>query len=780
MFLSELQLGEEAYIAKIKGVGSFQKRLSEMGFIKGKKVRYVKSAPFNGPVQYEIMGYKVSLRKEEAELIEIIPHLIDEDIERLENFISDKKQSIDQSPDKIINVALIGNPNCGKTSIYNFASNSKEKVGNYGGVTVSSKSAIFNHQGYRLNITDLPGTYSLSDFTPEEKFVRNHLINEMPDVVINIVDASNLERNLYLTTQLIDMDIKVVLGLNMYDELTIENINFNYEACSELIGIPIVPTIGSTGEGISNLFDEVIKVYEGRGTVARHIHINYGEDLETSIKAIRAELKKVKSFGPRISGRFWALKLIENDEFTIAKLAQSDIYDDLAQITSHETTRITDKYNETPQQLITSAKYGFISGVLKETFPTKPTYKQDLAEKIDKLLLHKFFSLPIFFALMFLTFWASFNLGAYPTDWIDMGIGLLQDTLRSAISPTDFRDFFIDGLIGGAGGVLVFLPNIIILFLFISIMEDSGYMARAGFIMDKLMHKIGLHGHSFIPLMVGFGCNVPAILATRTLRSSRDRKLTMLMIPFMSCSARLPVFMLLIGAFLPKYPSLTLFGIYIFGILVAVVVAKILRMSLFKKSDAPFVLELPPYRIPTIKAVIINMWQKAVLYLEKIGKVILVASALIWILSNYPQKNTQSETKNEVKIESKINIEDTFIGRAGHTIEPILAPLGFDWKMSVSLLTGFVAKEVIVSTMVVLYHSEESDLAQSLIKNKNFNLPSALAFIVFILLYLPCVSVIVTLLKEGGLKLTLLSIFINTSLAYILGFTVYQIGILIF
>ncbi len=711
--------------------------------------------------------------------------------------------------------------------MFNYASGAKEHVGNYSGVTVDSKAATFTHNGYRFNIIDLPGTYSISAYSPEETFVREHITNNAPDIVVNVLDSSNLERNLYLTTQLIDLDIKVVVALNMFDELQQRGDNLDYIQLGGMLGIPFIPTVGSKGTGITDLFDKLIDVYEDRDPVVRHIHINYGELIECAIEKLDNKFSTTGDIGNRISPRYLAIKALEKDEQLLSYINSIKQYQSLIEELELQTKKIEKQSRQDTEALFTDSRYGFIAGALKETYKENPKTRKRKTDSIDAIITHQWFGFPVFIFFMWLMFQSTFILGEYPMNWIESGIGYLSDFIASVLPDGSFKHLIVDGVIGGVGGVIVFLPNILILFFFISFMEDTGYMARAAFIMDKLMHKMGLHGKSFIPLVMGFGCNVPAIMATRTIENRNNRILTMLINPFMSCSARLPVYILIIGAFFPQNAGTILFAIYGCGIFIAIVIARLFKRFFFKHDDVPFVMELPPYRIPTLKSTIRHMWHKGAEYLKKMGGIILVASIIIWFLSYYPQKVAfskdfdgqieQLNTDYEILIantsgaekamyleilQSKtdsINLikrgeyqENTYIGKLGKSIQPIIAPLGFDWKMGVSLITGIAAKEIVVSTMAVIYHSnDESEDSYQLInqlrneKYKDgtpvFNKVTALGFMVFILIYFPCVAVVAAIKKESGSwKWALFTIGYTTTLAWILAFVVNQIGSLLF
>ncbi|RZT95617.1 ferrous iron transport protein B [Ancylomarina subtilis] len=829
MKLSELTDNQEGIIIKVQGYGAFRKRITEMGFIKGKKVTVIKNAPLKDPVEYSIMGYQVSLRRSEAALIEVITkeEAVNLKINNFEGTLNDDElKSSAQKKEKNIHIALVGNPNAGKTTLFNFASGSKEHVGNYSGVTVDSKLAKVHQNGYNFDVVDLPGTYSLTAYTSEELYVRQYITEELPDVVINVVDASNLERNLYLTTQLIDMDVKVILALNMYDELEKNGARFDYKALGKMLGIPIIPTVSSKGKGIKQLFDKAIEVYEGRDPIVRHIHINYGAVIEKSISKLQEFIRLDRNLTAIASPRFLAVKLLEGDDKALEYIESCSTVKEIQETLKQEIKQIESTYNEVCETVITDAKYGFIDGALKETYIENPIKRRRKTAMIDAFLTHKLFGFPLFFFFMFLTFYATFHLGQYPMNWIETGIAYLGEFIQTVMPDGPLKDLIADGIIGGVGGVIVFLPNILILFFFISFMEDTGYMARTAFIMDKLMHKIGLHGKSFIPLVMGFGCNVPALMATRTLENRNDRILTMLITPFMSCSARLPVYILIIGTFFPENSSLALFGIYLLGILLAVIFAKVFKASFFKSKEAPFVMELPPYRVPTLKSTLVHMWSKGGEYLKKMGGIILVASVIIWALGYFPLDVDYSKdyenllAKNEGQLNTALQVatpteqakiiedyevsttaiknqmleekqEQSYIGQIGNFIAPVFHPLGFDWKMTVSILTGIAAKEVVVSTMGVLYQTGEDidenseGLRNNLRKQKFtgsyrngehvFDTASALSFLIFILIYFPCIAVVATISREANWKWSAFVVTYTTALAWVVSFIGYHI-----
>lgn len=817
--LSELENGESAIISKVKGYGAFRKRITEMGFITGSKVTAIKKAPLQDPVEYELLGYRVTLRMSEAHNIEIVSEHekpIDED-EPFDGLLTEEIiQKTVHKRSKTIHVALVGNPNCGKTTLFNYATGKHERVGNYGGVTVDMKTAKLKHNGYTFHITDLPGTYSISEYTPEELFVRKHIFNTLPDVVINVIDSSNLERNLFLTTQLIDMNIRVVGALNMYDELEQKGDVFNYEQLGKMIGIPFVPTVASRGKGIPELLEKIIDVYEEKEPYMRHVHINYGQEINTSIETLKAEIKKNQQLLDAFHSQYVAVKLLEDDKVFVKELEQIPNSQNIIELAKKQRTALEKTFDERSETIMTDAKYSFIRGALRQTYTySKEKQQTAINHGLDTMFTHKWLGFPIFLLLMWGMFQATFSLGSYPMDWIDAGVGALGSFIEQSMSEGMLRDLFIDGIIGGVGGVIIFLPNIVILFLCISLLEDTGYMARAAFIMDRIMRKIGLHGKSFIPLLMGFGCNVPAIMATRTLENRKDRLLTMLIIPFMSCSARLPVYVLLISAFFPAKQGLVLLSIYAIGVILSVLVALLFKRIFFNKEEVPFVMELPPYRVPTLRNTLNHMWGKSVQYLQKMGNVILVASILIWALGYFPQ-NVDFSIDYDAQIESvSVNemlsddakeqqitelsiakeserMEKSYIGQMGHFITPVIEPLGFDWKIGVSIVTGLAAKEIVVSSMGVLYQSDfDADetsvsLQQKLQEQTHANGPRkgekvftplvAFTLMLFILIYFPCVAVIAAIKREANWKWAAFTMVYTTALAWVIAFATYQIG----
>lgn len=795
MRLSDLQTGESGIIIKILGHGAFRKRVMEMGFVKGRQVDVIRHAPLKDPINYSIMGYDVSLRKEEALMIEVVKLAEGELIESIHGSGTIKgdsiKESIIERERHTINVALIGNPNCGKTSLFNIASGMSERVGNYSGVTVDAKSGVFNYNGYRFNIVDLPGTYSLASYSPEELYVRRYLRDSNPDVIINVVDASNLERNLYLSTELIDMDRSMVIALNMYDELRAKGSELDYKMLGEMIGVPMVPIVARGGEGISDLFDTVISVFEGHDKSVRHVHVSLGTDVEAAVRQLIDEIKS-DDVERHFSPRYLAIKLLEGDREAEEIIDRTRHGKRILILRDELKGNIEALRDEDISSIIAAEKYGFIAGALAETFTPGADSIKNKSRLIDSMVTSKLFGFPLFFIIMFLIFWATFAIGQYPMNWIEDGVAWLSTTIQSLMQDGILKDLICDGIIGGVGGVIVFLPNILILYFCISFMEDSGYMARAAFIMDKVMHRIGLHGKSFIPLIMGFGCNVPAIISTRAIESRSSRLITILINPFMSCSARLPVYVLLTGIFFPSHATFVFMGLYMAGIAVAVITARMLRRFMFKTDETPFVMELPPYRMPTMKASLRHTWAKGVQYLRKMGGTILVASIIVWALNYFPRHGNEITVPTE-DIASVNDIDpssDSYLEMMGKAITPVMEPVGFHWRATVAALAGVPAKEIVVSTLGVLYTDNEAVSDARLSEritapnpatgHPDFTAPSALAFLMFILLYCPCIATVTAIAREtGSWRWGAFSIVYNTAVAWIVAFAVYRIALLL-
>ncbi len=713
-----------------------------------------------------------------------------------------------------LTIALVGNPNAGKTTLFNQLTGARQKVGNWPGVTVEKKEGVCTHKGETIRVIDLPGTYSLSAYSVEEVVARDYILESRPDVVVDVIDASNLERNLYLATQLIEFNIRLVFVMNMVDVAKARGIVIDYDQLARLLGVPIVKTVGTRGEGIEELLDTVLAVAANEDPVSRHIHIHYGNEVEEEIAKIRKVLKEVQEINRAYYPRWTAVKLLENDKLIRKKLEDAPGGEKVLAVADEAREHLRGIFEDDPETVITETRYGFISGALKETMRLSAAAKSTISDKIDSVLTNRLLGFPIFILFIYLLFQMTFTVGQYPVSWIEHGVELLGQAAVKFMPEGGLRDLIVDGIIGGVGGVLVFLPNIILIFLGISLLEDTGYMARAAFIMDRVMHTLGLHGKSFIPLLMGFGCNVPAIMATRTLETKRDRILTILINPLMSCSARLPVYVLLASAFFPGKEGNVIFAIYFLGIALAILMGQLFSKTIFKGESAPFVLELPPYRMPTLKSLLIHMWERSKAYLHKMGGVVLIFSVIIWFLGAYPKQahysmNYDSEIASVSSMISRIEaggaegadldqlrarlhelqrakeverLEQSYIGRIGRFIEPVLRPLGFDWRIGVALVTGFVAKEVVVSTLGVLYqakHDQEEGGPglKDALRKSGLTPASAFALMVFVLIYTPCMVSVITIWREtGALKWALFSVGYLLALAWVMAFAVKGAG----
>lgn len=825
------------------GHGGFRKRIVEMGFIKGKIVEVLLNAPLQDPVKYKVMGYEVSLRHDEAEMIEIISTDEAHDLGKNEkahptspisnndacDFTLTDKQLRDAAMKKrrTINVALVGNPNCGKTSLFNFASGAHERVGNYSGVTVDAKEGRATFEGYEFNLVDLPGTYSLSAYSPEELYVRKQIIEKTPDVIINVIDASNIERNLYLTTQLVDMHLRMICALNMFDEFETRGDRLDYKKLSCLFGVPMIPTVFKTGRGVELLFHMIINMYEGvdflddkgninpevaadiqqwhntyskdvtadhgedfahgerpNNSVYRHIHLNHGPLIESCIEAVKTELQHDEQIRHRYSTRYLSIKLLENDSETENLVRSLPNSRQIMDVRDSQAARIRKETKEDSETAIMDAKYGFIHGALQES-EYEEGKKQDtyqVTHVLDSIITNKYVGFPLFFLFLYAMFQVTFSLGQYPMDWIESGVSALGEWCSSSLPDGPLKDMLVDGVIGGVGAVIVFLPQILILYAFISFMEDSGYMARAAFIMDKLMHKMGLHGKSFIPLIMGFGCNVPAVMATRTIESRRSRLITMLILSMISCSARLPIYIMITGTFFAaQYRSLVMLSLYAIGILMAVIMSRIFSRWLVKGEDTPFVMELPPYRFPTAKATFRHTWEKGKQYLKKMGGIILVASIIVWALGYFPHDDSLDTQQQQ---------EQSYIGHIGKAIEPVFRLQGFDWKLDVGLIAGVGAKEIVASTLGVLYSGDDS-VADDTVEDTGSKYSAlyqkmsadgitpliAFCYLLFVLIYFPCIATIAAIKNESGSwRWALFAAGYTTVLAWGVSAAVYQIG----
>ena len=761
MRLSDLKTGQSATILKVLGHGGFRRRIMEMGFVRGKKVEVVLNAPLRDPIVYKIMDYEVSLRRSEAHMVVVITN------EEAEGLISeeyngtregDQLHEVIAQSSKRINVALVGNPNSGKTSLFNAISGGHEHVGNYSGVTVDAKRGHCTYRGYRFEITDLPGTYALTAYSPEELYVRRHLAEHTPDVIINAVVASNLERNLYLTTELIDLNPRVVVALNMYDELEASGAELDYDSLGRMLGVPMVPVVARHGRGIEALLDTVIAVYENEDDRVRHIHINQGPVIEESLRTITGALKESRELPPQFPPRYIAMKLLEEDSYIKDQLKHHPKYPEWEEASKREAQRIKNLLDEDIETAFADQKYGFISGALRETYTPGKKEQTQVTKIIDAFVTHKLWGFPIFFFLMWLMFYCTFNLGAYPQERIEQLVGLIGQGVDAWMPDGALKDLLVDGVIGGVGSVIVFLPNIMILYLFIAFMEDSGYLARAAFIMDRIMHRIGLHGKSFIPLIMGFGCNVPAIMATRTIESRSSRLITVLLVPFMSCSARIPIYILLIGTFFAAYASWVMLGLYLLGIVVAVITARLMRRYLFKKDETPFVMELPPYRLPKASNVLKEMWERGKAFLLRASTVILTASIVLWFLQSF-----------DYKFAYGVSPDRSILAEMGRLLAPVFKPLGWgNWQTAVATLTGLAAKETVVTTLNILG-----------VDGTMFTPLSAYSFMTFNLLAAPCISAIAASFRElHSAKTGWFAIAFQICFAYVVSLVIYQAGIL--
>ena len=768
-------VGMTVQVVRVMGDGAFRQRLLEMGFVRGARVTVLKNAPLQDPVEYMILGSHISLRHSEAAQVEVT----DKDAEfcdmedAFNGIVETTVAGVDPMADNVLRVALIGNPNCGKTSLFNNVTGAKEKVGNYGGVTVDSKEGWFSIGGRKVQLVDLPGTYSLTEYSPEEMYVRTYIRDNHPDAILNIVDAGNLERNLYLTTQIMDMNIPMVVALNMWDELEKSGDHLDIEMMSRLLGARMVPMTAHNGHGVKEVLQAVMDAIDESEHQTQHHNVNYGPLIEDCLNELGATCPDLD--------RYTVLKIIENDQHAIDLLNGQDNADEVKSHAAEMRQRIERDYNDDIASIISDLKYGFVRGALAEALtpnPERATGDTKPGYSLDRLLTNRWLALPILLVLMWLMFEVTFTLGAYPQEWIESGIAWFGDWIGNVMPEGILKDLIVDGIIGGVGGVLVFLPQILILFFFISLLEDSGYMARAAFIVDRIMHRVGLHGKSFIPYLIGFGCGVPAIMATRTLENRRDRLVTILTIPFMSCSARLPAYLLLVAAFFTTNQGLILMSIYLVGILVAAITA-IVMSNILKHDKTQFVMELPPYRKPTARNATIHMWSKGKQYLQKMATIILAASIIVWALGYFPRHDGQTPQEQ---------IENSYMGKMGKAIEPVVEPLGFNWQMGVSVLTGAAAKEIVVSTMGVLYTGEtDADEESTTLKEKLqtatkpngehvFNPIVAYSFMLFILLYFPCIAALAAIKREAGWKWVAFEVIYTTGVAWLISFIFYQIA----
>ncbi|MCU0822239.1 MAG: ferrous iron transport protein B [Spirochaetes bacterium] len=727
-------------------------------------------------------------------------------------------------------VGLVGNPNSGKTTIFNALTGARQKVANWSGVTVEKREGTVRHNGHTIKFVDLPGTYSLSSYSIEEIITRDFILNDRPDVIMNVVDAGNIERNLYLTSQLIDMGAKVIMALNMVDEADSKGFVIDTDKLGILLGIHIIKTVGTKSSGIDDLKNAVVDIFLKKSLLIRHIHLNYGADVETEIKKVQSAIWTDESIGGAYSTRWLSIGLLENDSDIKKRIREYPHFSSIMEQSKKGRTAIEKKFKDSIETVLSDMRYGFITGALKESLQRTAPKRIDLSEKIDKIILNRYLAFPILIIFMWALFQLTFTLGEYPMHVIERVVEFLSLLIHKYVASGFLKDLISDGIIGGVGGVIVFLPNILILFMGISFMEDTGYMARAAFKMDRIMHKIGLHGKSFISLAMGFGCNVPAIMAARSLENPQDRILTILINPFMSCSARLPVYVLFAGIFFKEHAGNVITSLYLTGIIIAFISAKLFKYIFFREESAPFVMELPPYRMPAFKTILLHMWDRGSQYLKKMAGIILIFSIIVWLMGQYPKSseiekryfdkiNTITEeyhvqlvrarssyglnSKEITALEDRFRdeIDDIFlhkkidetrytvIGRLGDLIYPVMKPLGFNWQMGISLITGFVAKEIVVSTMGVLYQSSETepepgDVKEPLyqvMKKKEHGVTPLIAytFLLFVLLYVPCLASIVAIGREAGWKWAFFSIFYQMTVAWTVCFIFYRVGLML-
>ncbi len=721
---------------------------------------------------------------------------------------------------KKLTLALAGNPNCGKTTIFNNLTGARQKVGNWPGVTVEKKEGKLKHRSYDLKIVDLPGTYSLTPFSIEEITARDFILNEKPDIVVNIIDASNLERSLFLAIQILELGRPALFVLNMADVAEAKGIRIDEKKLSQLLGLPVVFTVGNRNKGIETLVEEAIQEVDRFENGKQCREIRYSQEVEACISKVQALIAQCQACSDS-NLRWNAIKILEDDKVVKQNFTQyaSAMAPAIFEAADACRKRILEMFDDDFEIVLTDDRYGVIAGIIKETVTNLARKRIDMSRNIDLVLTDRFFGIPVFIFFIWAMFQLTFSLGAYPMAWIEAGVSGLSGFLDQAMAPSLVKDLLLNGIVAGIGSVIIFLPNILILFFCIALFEDTGYMARAAFLMDRVMHASGLHGKSFIPMLMGFGCNVPAIMATRTLESNKDRVLTILMTPFMSCSARLPVYIVLAGTFFGSRAGTVIFSLYFLGIVVAILSGRMLRALLFKGEEAPFIMELPPYRMPMLKSLVIHMWDRSKMFLKKMGGVILVGSIIIWCLSSFPRNLSYSvdydaridqvavqyqqeidtaESTGDMAVASDLirqmheqvqmlenqkeqeRISKSYIGQLGKWLEPVFQPIGIGWQASVALVTGFVAKEIVVSTMGVLYGVGDTagTAMEEALKRSGMTALSALSMMVFVLLYVPCFATVLMIYKESSAKWAGFNVIYTTMVAWCASFLVYQTGVI--
>ncbi|HHP50470.1 MAG TPA: ferrous iron transport protein B [Moorella mulderi] len=677
-----------------------------------------------------------------------------------------------KSRPEIQTIALAGNLNVGKTCIFNALTGARQYVGNWPGVTVEKKEGRLIHEGRTYHVIDLPGTYSLSAYSEDEVIARNYILFDKPHVVINVVDATNLERNLYLTTLLLEMGANVVMALNMMDEAQQRNIEIDPNRLSQLLGIPVVPTVATRNQGIKELIARAVERMAAPSPAP--LKIDYGKDIEGEIEKLQELIEKTPVIKDRYPSRWLALKLLEGDRRVIEEIKEIK-WDKNAEkilIQAEESRRyLSELLGDDPETLIVDRRYGFIAGLVREAVKKKPGVEKrlTLSDKIDAIVTHRYLGLPIFLVAMWAVFELTFRLAEPLSEWLEEAFGWLGEAsagwLASMGAPEILASFVKDGLFGGVGAVLVFIPPIFLLFFFISLLEDSGYMARGAYVMDRIMHSFGLHGKSFIPMLLGFGCNVPAIMATRTLENRSDRMITILINPLMSCMARLPVYLLFAMTFFPEHTGIVVFSLYLLGILLAILMGRLFRALFFKGEVAPFVMELPPYRMPTAKSVLIHMWDRGSAFIRKAGTIILAVVILVWALANLP-------------VGVEYASEESWLGQLGSVFAPLFQPAGFGhWQAAVALITGILAKEAVVGTLGAVYGVGEEKAHVGILESGHWTPLSAYAFLVMTLIYIPCVATIAVIRREtNSWKWTAFAVAYTLVLGWITAVLIYQVG----
>ena len=784
MTLDKLEVGKDAVIESVGGKGALRRHFLDMGLTPGTEVTMMKKAPMGDPIELRLRSYELTLRLADAAQIEISGIHDTDTVRSRQAHLKDiphpqvgemgiyhvRKKGNELREGEPLTFGLIGNQNCGKTTLFNQLTGANQHVGNFPGVTVDRKDGqIKNHP--EATVTDLPGIYSLSPYTNEEIVTRDFLIQNKPRGIINIVDATNIERNLYLTMQLIEMDIPMVLALNMMDEVRENGGTIQVNRLEEALGIPVIPISAAKNEGIGELIEHAIHVARYDECPGRLDFCDAnGENGQAAIhRCIHAVVHLIEDHAKKaeIPARFAATKLVEGDKLILQQLGLDRNEEETLEHMIHEMEEECAKDREAA---LADMRFKFIEKVCTQTV-VKPTESKAHARsvKADKILTGKYTALPAFAAIMGLIFWLTFGvIGAGLSDWLSVGIDIVTDFADRALTAYGLNpvvhSLIIDGIFAGVGSVLSFLPIIVVLFFFLSILEDSGYMARIAFVMDKLLRKIGLSGRSFVPMIIGFGCSVPAIMATRTLSSERDRKMTILLTPFMSCSAKLPIYALFTYAFFPKYRALVIVGLYFTGIIVGVLFSLLLKNTAFQGEPVPFVMELPNYRLPSLKSVGMLIWDKAKDFITKAFTIIFMASIVIWFLQTF-----------DVRLNVVVDSKDSLLALIGGFAAPVFVPLGFgDWRISTALITGFTAKESVVSTLTVLFGGDMSVL------NTLFTPFSALVFLVFTLLYTPCVAAIASVKREmGTARSAFLVVIMQCVIAWIVAFAVRMIGMLI-